>query len=32
VKLDVTAIHRTKEFDDQDKAFDYAGINLTVGF
>ena len=32
VKLDVAAIHRTKEFEDQDKAFDYAGINLTVGF
>lgn len=32
VKLDVMAIHRTKEFDGQDKASDYAGINLTVGF
>lgn len=32
VKLDVQAIHRTKEFEDQDKASDYAGINLTVGF
>ncbi len=32
VKLDVAAVRRTKELDGQDKAFDYAGINLTVGF
>ena len=32
VKLDVMTIHRTKEFEGQDKAADYAGINLTVGF
>lgn len=32
VKLDAMAIHRTKEFDAQDKDFDYAGINLTLGF
>lgn len=32
VKLDVMAIHRTREFGGQDKASDYAGINLTVGF
>ena len=32
VKLDVMAIHRTREFDGQDKAWDYAGINLTLGF
>jgi hypothetical protein len=32
VKLDVMAIHRTKEFDNQEKSFDYAGINLTLGF
>lgn len=32
VKLDVAAIHRTKEFEDQEKAFDYAGINLSIGF
>jgi len=32
VKLDVSAIHRTKEFEGQDKPSDYAGINLTVGF
>ncbi len=32
VKLDVAAIRRTKEFEGQDKSFDYAGINLTIGF
>ena len=32
VKLDVAALRRTKEFEGQDKPFDYAGINLTIGF
>jgi len=32
VKLDVAALRRTKEFEGQDKAWDYAGINLTIGF
>jgi hypothetical protein len=32
LKLDVQAIHRTKEFEGQDKASDYAGLNLTLGF
>ena len=32
VKLDVAALRRTKEFEGQDKSFDYAGINLTIGF
>jgi lipid A 3-O-deacylase len=32
VKLDVAVLRRTKEFEGQDKPFDYAGINLTVGF
>lgn len=32
VKLDVMAVHRTKEFDGQDQPSDYAGINLSVGF
>lgn len=32
VKLDVAAIHRTKEYDAQDNPSNYAGINLTVGF
>lgn len=32
VKLDVTATHRTKEFEGQDRPSDYAGVNLTLGF
>lgn len=32
VKLDVAALRRTKEFEGQDKAWDYAGVNLTIGF
>jgi hypothetical protein len=32
VKLDVAALRRTKEFEGQEKAWDYAGINLTIGF